>query len=90
MVLSFQSKAVLQPDCKTYVLNSTMIRRISRDTVLIESEERLLKSMVPTGGFQRLLKVINELEAEVQDYGRLVAGESTNPVNFATCLRVAH
>lgn len=56
--------------------------QFSRDLMLIDTEERLRKSLIPTGGFQRLLKEINELEVGVQDYARLVAGESTNPIDI--------
>lgn len=50
--------------------------------MLIELEERLLNSLVPTGGFQELLNEINTKEAEVQEYARLVIGESTaDPIN---------
>lgn len=54
--------------------------QFSRDLMLIDTEERLRKSLIPTGGFQRLFKEINELEAEVQENARLFAGESTDPI----------
>lgn len=53
-----------------------------KDLMLIETEERLLKSLIPRGGFQRALKEINEKEAEVQAYTGLVIGESTDPINM--------
>lgn len=54
--------------------------------MLIEPEERLLKSLIPTGGFQKVLKDINEKEAEVQNYARLVTGESIDPINLRICI----
>lgn len=54
--------------------------------MLIEPEERFLKSLIPAGGFQKLHKDINEKEAEVQDYARIVTGESTDPINLTSCV----